>query len=98
MGMALCSSPILEHNKQSFTMKTNSNHDHFPGGAPAPEESRFEKAEIGPFFETAICGQFGRKLQKIFPLPLESSEPDDFHSLLSEIQAKLNNLARLGDR
>jgi hypothetical protein len=78
-------------------MKTNSNHGDFPGGAPALEESRFEKAEIGPCFEAAIRGQFGRKLQKIFPLPLESSEPDDIQCLLREIQAKLNILAQPGE-
>jgi hypothetical protein len=75
-------------------MKIRSNQNDFSGGVPAPAENRFEKAEVGPFFEKTLYGHFGRKLQKIFPLPAESSEPDDFRNLLREIQAKLNDIAR----
>lgn len=73
-------------------MKTNSNHDYFLGGSVAPKESRFEQAEIGRAPETDIFGHFGPKLQKVFPLPVATSESDGFHVLLREIQAKLSSL------
>ena len=62
----------------------------FRGGALAPDESKFEKPEIGSFRETTVCAHFGRKLQKIFPLPLNSSEPENVRILLRKIQAKLD--------
>jgi hypothetical protein len=52
-------------------------------------ESRFEKADIGPFAEPSIQAHFGRTLKKLFPLPREHSEPNEMHILLQKIQAKL---------
>ncbi|MGI8569897.1 MAG: hypothetical protein ACR2KT_12955 [Methylocella sp.] len=69
----------------------------FQRGALAPDESRFEKPEIGPFRETAVCAQFGWKLQKIFPLPPGSSEPENVRILLRKIQAKLDRPPVPGD-
>ena len=72
-------------------MKPASKNSHFRAGTVAPGESRFEKFETGFLYEASTYAPFGRKLQKIFPLPPESSEPEDVRVLLSEIQAKLNN-------
>ncbi len=69
----------------------------FQGDALAPDESRFEKPEIVSFREATVCAHFGRKLQKIFPLPCNSSEPDNVRILLRKIQAKLDRLPVLGD-
>jgi hypothetical protein len=52
-------------------------------------ESRFEKADVGPFAEPSIQTHFGRTLKKLFPLPREYSEPNEMHILLQKIQAKL---------
>jgi hypothetical protein len=52
-------------------------------------ESRFEKADIGPFAEPSIQAHFGRTLKKLFPLPPKHSEPNEMHILLQKIQAKL---------
>ena len=71
--------------------------DRFQGGALAPAESRFEKPEIGPFWETAVCAHFSRKLQKIFPLPSGSSEPEIVGILLRKIHAKLDKPPVPGD-
>ncbi|MDQ6702902.1 MAG: hypothetical protein M3Z96_07275 [Pseudomonadota bacterium] len=71
-------------------MKLTPENDRFQGGALAPDESKFEKFEIGPFRDTAVCAHFGRKLQKIFPLPSGSSEPENVRILLRKIQAKLD--------
>lgn len=68
-----------------------------PGGALAPGESRFEKPEVGSFRETTACAHFGRKLQKIFPLPSNSSEPENVRILLLKIQAKLDKPPIPGD-
>jgi hypothetical protein len=60
---------------------------------PNPKaESRFEKADIGPFAEPSIQTHFGRTLKKLFPLPREHSEPNEMHILLQKIQAKLEKL------
>ncbi|HUB64814.1 MAG TPA: hypothetical protein VL996_10300 [Methylocella sp.] len=77
--------------QQSFAMKAISRNDPFSGGAGAPGESRFEKADVGAFFETAAYAHFGRKLQKIYPVPPDSSAPEEVRILLKMIQAKLNN-------
>jgi hypothetical protein len=71
-------------------MKLAPENDTFRGGALAPVESKFEKPEIGSFRETTVCAHFGRKLQKIFPLPLNSSEPENVRILLRKIQTKLD--------
>jgi hypothetical protein len=76
-------------------MKLTPENDRFQGDALAPDESRFEKPEIGPFRETAGCALFGWKLQKIFPLP--SSESEDVRILLREIRAKLDKPRVPGD-
>ena len=68
----------------------------FQGGALAPDESKFEKPEIG-FRDATVCAHFGRKLQKIFPLPCNNSEPDNVRILLLKIQAKLDKLPVPGD-
>jgi hypothetical protein len=52
-------------------------------------ESRFEKADIGPFAEPSIQAHFGRTLKKIFPFSPKHSEPNEMHILLQQIQAKL---------
>jgi hypothetical protein len=71
-------------------MKLTPENVRFQCGALAPDESKFEKLEIGPFRETAACALFGWKLQKIFPLPSNSSEPEDVRILMREIRAKLD--------
>jgi hypothetical protein len=80
-----------------FGMKLTPKNDRFQGDALAPNESKFEKPEIGPFRETAVCAHFGRKLQKIFPLPSNSSEPENVRILLRKIQAKLDKPPVAGD-
>lgn len=78
-------------------MKLTARNGRFEGDALAPDESKFEKPEIGPFRETAVCAHFGRKLQKIFPLPSNSSEPEIVRILLRKIQAKLDKPPGPGD-
>jgi|GEM_PF-2550350 hypothetical protein len=59
-------------------------------GNRAPrKESRFEQAEIGPVSEAAARAYFGRKLERLFPLPAEHSEPPAMRQLLREIETKL---------
>lgn len=86
------------NNQAVFKMKLTLKNNSFPGGALAPEESRFEMPEIGPLRETAVCAHFGRKLQKIFPLPSGNSEPENVRILLRKIQATLNKFPVPGDR
>jgi hypothetical protein len=64
--------------------------EHSRDGALPANESRFEQPDIGPSGETAIRAHFGRKLQKLFSLPPENSEPADVRKLLRRIEAKLN--------
>jgi hypothetical protein len=71
-------------------MKLTVENDRFQGDALAPDESKFEKPEIWSVRETTVCAHFGRKLQKIFPLPSNSSEPENVRILLRKIQAKLD--------
>jgi hypothetical protein len=66
-------------------MKPASRNNHFRAGGVAPGESRFEKFETGFLFEAT------------FPVPPESSEPEDVRVLLTEIQAKLNNFPVPGE-
>jgi hypothetical protein len=70
-------------------MKLTLDNGRFHGGDLAPDDSKFEKPEIGPFREP-VCAHFGRKLQKIFPLPSTSSEPENVRLLLGKIEAKLD--------
>ena len=56
-------------NQAVFGMKLMAENGHFQGDALAPDESKFEKPEIGFFREATVRAHFGRKLQKIFPLP-----------------------------
>lgn len=58
----------------------------FRGDTLAPGESKFENPEIGSFRETAVRAHFGRKLQKIFPLPSDELEPEDVRMLLQKIR------------
>jgi hypothetical protein len=78
-------------------MKLMPEKDRFRDGALAPDESKFEKPEIGPFRETVVRARFGRKLQRIFPLPPNSSEPENFRILLRKIQAKFDQPPVSGD-
>lgn len=71
--------------------------DRFQVGASAPDKSRFEQPEIAPFGATAAYAHFGWKLQKIFPLPAISSEPENVRVLLRKIKAKLDNPPVPGD-
>lgn len=83
--------------KAVFGMKLTAENDRFQDGALAPDESKFEKPEIGPFREMAVCAQFGRKLQQIFPLPSNNSEPENVRILLRKIQARLDKPPIPGD-
>jgi hypothetical protein len=88
---ARCRARVRKPNNQAvFGMILTLENDRFQRGALAPDESKFEKLEIGPFRETAVCAHFGWKLQKIFPLPPGSSEPENVRILLRRIQAKLD--------
>jgi hypothetical protein len=78
-------------------MKMMAGNDRFQGDALAPDVSKFENPEIEPFRETTVCAHFGRKLQKIFPLPSSSSEPENVRFLLRKIQAKLDTPPVPGD-
>jgi hypothetical protein len=78
-------------------MKSKLKRDRFLGGAMGPGESRFETFEPGPVLERASYAHLGHKLRMLFPLPPESTEPEDVRVLLSEIQAKLSK-GFLGDR
>ena len=85
-------------NQAVFGMKLMAENGHFQGDALAPDESKFEKPEIGFFREATVCAHFGRKLQKIFPLPCNSSEPENVRILLRKIQAKLDNSPETSER
>lgn len=90
---------VREPNNQVVVgMNLTPDYHRFQDGALAPDESRFEKLEIGPLPETAVCAHFSRKLQKIFPLPSGSSEPENVRLLLRKIRAKLDKLPVPGDR
>jgi hypothetical protein len=89
---------VREPNNQAvFGMKMMAGNDRFQGDGLAPEESRFEKLEIGSSRATTVCAHFGRKLQKTFPLP-SNSEPENVRILLRKIQAKLDKPPVPGDR
>jgi hypothetical protein len=79
-------------------MKSLLKRDRFSGVGAAPEASRFETFEHGTFFKTSAYADIGRKLQKVFPLPPESSEPEEVRVLLRQIQAKLNATPSSGNR
>jgi len=85
-------------NQAVFGMKLMAENGHFQGDALAPDESKFEKPEIGFFREATVCAHFGQKLQKIFPLPCNSSEPENVRILLRKIQAKLDNSPETSER
>jgi len=78
-------------------MKLTPENDYYQGDALAPDESKFDKPEIGSFRETTLCAHFGRKLQKIFPLLSNGSEPENVRILLRKIQAKLDKPPVPGD-
>ena len=85
------------NTQASLGMNWTPQNDRLHGGALAPDKSKFEKLEIGPFRETTICAHFGRKLQKIFPLPSASSEPENVRILLRKIRTKLDEPRLPGD-
>jgi len=85
------------NNRSVFGMKIMAEKGRFQGGTMAPDESKFEKPLIGSFRETTVRAHFGRKLQKIFPLPCNSSEPENVRILLRKIQAKLDKPPVPGD-
>jgi hypothetical protein len=78
-------------------MKLTPEKDRFRNGAFAPDESKFEKPEIGPYWEPGVRARFGRKLQQIFPLPSNSSEPENFRIVLRKIQARFDKPPVPGD-
>ena len=78
-------------------MKLTPENDYYQGDALAPDESKFDKPEIGSVRETMVCAHFGRKLQKIFPLPSNGSESENVRILLRKIQAKLDKPPVPGD-
>ena len=78
-------------------MRLTPTNDRFLGDAMAPDESKFEKLEIGCFRETPVRAHFGRNLQKIFPLPATGSEPENVRVLLQKIQARLDKPPGSGD-
>ncbi len=97
-GNAWFRARVREPNNQAvFGMTLTQENDRFLGGALAPDESKFEKLEIGFFRETTVCSHFGGKLQKIFPLPSNSSEPENVRILLGKIQAQLDKPSVFGD-
>jgi hypothetical protein len=71
-------------------MKLTPEKNGFRDGTFVPDESKFEKPEFWPFGETVARGYFGRKLQQVFPLPSNSSEPEDVRILLRKIRAKFD--------
>lgn len=85
------------NNRAVFGMTLTQENDRFLGDALAPDESKFEKPEIGSFRETTVRAHLGGKLQKIFPLPSNSSEPENVRILLGKIQAKLDQPSVSGD-
>jgi hypothetical protein len=78
--------------KAVFGMEIMAENGRFQGDGLASHESKFEKSEIGSLRDTRVCAHFGRKLQKIFPLPSNSSEPETVRILLRKIHAKLDKL------
>ncbi len=73
--------------------------DQFTGSAAAaPDESKFEKLEVGAVGGTAARAHFGRKLQQIFALPSNGSEPENILILLRKIEAKFDKPPAPGDR
>ena len=97
-GSARFLARVREPNNQLvFGMKLTPENYRFQGGAVAPHESKFETPEVGPFRETAMGALFGWKLQKIFPLPSNSSEPENVRILLREIHAKFDKAPVPGD-
>jgi hypothetical protein len=85
------------NNQAGFGMKLTPEKNGFRDGALAPAESKFEKPEIGPFRETVVRAHFGRKLEHIFPLPSNSSEPENIRLLLRKIHAKFDKPPVPGD-
>jgi len=85
------------YSQPAFGMKIMAEKGRFQGGAMAPDESKFENPLIGSFRETTVRAHFGRKLQKIFPLPANSSEPENVRVLLRMIHARLDKPPIPGD-
>ena len=50
---------------------------------------RFETFENEPSLKPSLSSCFNRPLQTLFPVPLESSQPEAMECLLSEIEVKL---------
>jgi hypothetical protein len=71
-------------------MKLMQRTDVYCSGALAANESRFEQADIGPVCGKTIHAYLSRRLQKLFPLPPESTEPEKVRTLLRKIEAKLD--------
>ncbi len=66
-------------------MKSTLEPDSFLGGGKTALQSPFEQPETGPFREPVLCTQFSRQLQKLFPLPSETSAPEHVRGLLQRI-------------
>ncbi|HET6376203.1 MAG TPA: hypothetical protein VFF88_09150 [Methylocella sp.] len=54
--------------------------------------SRFEQPDLWQGCKTAVQAQFGRRLQKLYPLPAEDTEPENVRALRLRIQSKLDSL------
>ncbi|HET6376982.1 MAG TPA: hypothetical protein VFG05_01520 [Methylocella sp.] len=55
--------------------------------------SRFEQPDLWQGCKTAVQAQFGLRLQKLYPLPAEDTEPENVRALRLRIQSKLDSLA-----
>lgn len=65
--------------------------------AAEPEtKSRFEQPIFGPLGPKGRTAAFAPALQKLFPVPNESSEPEEFRILRQRIAAELNRPAGAG--
>jgi hypothetical protein len=80
---------VASKRKRAAMRMKSSETEHFRVGALAANESKFERPDIGSFCEAAVRAQFGRKLEGLFPLPPENSEPENIRLMLRKMQAKL---------
>ncbi|MCI0466378.1 MAG: hypothetical protein L0Y57_05150 [Beijerinckiaceae bacterium] len=73
--------------EQFIRMRVTPDRECFSNGASAAKESKFEQPELDVCCETAVGAYFGRKLQLLFPLPPENSEPEHVRAILQRIDA-----------
>ncbi len=65
------------------------NQGSFFNQAPTLFGNRFEKPEAELFGTPTMCVQFGSRLRRVFEVPCAETQPDQFQSLLQQIDAKL---------